>query len=206
MQSIIDQISERKAELTELQTAAAIDALSEWYGPVIDKAERKLDSVLRANTSRRIKIYMIQEIMSEVRENSAARVACKKGCSNCCHQQVKLSQLEADAIGDRIGRQAVNLRPGHRIRHINAYGPETPCSFLLDGSCSIYENRPVVCRNLVNADHDNLLCSFENVELMRQNDSRCVHIPMPDAGVLVEACINLGQNMVHGDIRDFFPA
>ena len=206
MQAILDQLAKRKAELAEFQTTEAMDAISEWYGPLIDKAERKLDAVLIANTSRRIKIYMIQSIMSEVREDPSARVACKKGCSNCCHQQVTLSQLEADAISDRIGIKAVTLRPGHKVRSVNAYGPETPCSFLLDGSCSIYENRPVVCRNLVNADRDNLLCSFENVELMRQNDPRCVYIPMPDAGALVDACINLGRNTVHGDIRDFFPA
>jgi Fe-S-cluster containining protein len=206
MQSILDQLAERKVELAELQTSDAVDALSEWYGPLIDKAERKLDAVLTANTSRRIKIYMIQSIMSEVRENPTARVACKKGCSNCCHQQVKLSQLEADAIGDRISRRPVTLRPGHKMRRINAYGRDTACTFLLDGACSIYENRPVMCRNYVNADRDNLLCSFENVELMIKNDPRCVYIPMPDAGVLVEACINIGRNTVHGDIRDFFPA
>lgn len=206
MKSIVEQIAERKNVLAELEAPDALAAMHKWYKPQLLSTRKHLQAAISANTSRRIKIYRIQTIMSELRENPAAHTACKKGCSNCCHMHVMLSQSEADAIGSRIARRPIQLNPEHKMQGVNAYGRETPCTFLVDGACSIYENRPFICRDYVNSDRDNLLCSFENWDLLKTNDPRCVFVPRPDAQFLVKTYINICRADVFGDIRDFFPA
>lgn len=206
MKSIIEQIIDRKVALAELLEPEALAEMDRWYEPQRLSAGKKLADALSANTSRRIKIYKMQAIMSEFRENPAAKTACTMGCSICCYQQVKIGQTEANGIGDRIGRKPVQLNSRFKMKDFKEYGRNTPCSFLKDEACSIYENRPLLCRNLVNSDRDNLLCSFENWDLQRANDPRWVSIPMPDAQFIVDAFINICRAEVCGDIRDFFPA
>lgn len=206
MKSIVEQIAERKDVRAELEKPDALATMVKWYEPQLLSSGKKLHAALSANTSHRIKIYRIQTIMSEFRENPAAHTACKKGCSNCCHMQVHLSQTEANAIGDRIGRRPIQLNSEHKMQDVNAYGRETPCTFLIDGACSIYENRPFICRDYVNSDRDNLLCSFENWDLLKANDPRYAVFPRPDTQFLTEAYINICRADVFGDIRDFFPA
>lgn len=205
MKTIFELLAERKKELVRFDSDEESNALSAWYEPQLLLASKKLSDAIDSNTSRRLKIYKIQTIISEIRENPAARTACKKGCSNCCYQQVKISQTEADAIGARIGRKAHQLRVAFKMKDVNAYGRETPCTFLVGGACSIYQNRPFVCREFVNSDRDNLLCSFENWDLLKANDDRYVHIPRPSAAFLHEAYISISGASEYGDIRDFFP-
>lgn len=116
-----------------------------------------------------------------------------------------MSQTEADAISHKIAKQAVQLSSGYVLPEIHEFGKDTPCTFLKDGACSIYENRPFMCRNMVNLDVDPLLCGFENWDLDRTKDSRFTGIPMLGAGPLMEAYQKLASQDKVGDIRDFFP-
>jgi len=70
----------------------------------------------------------------------ATFAACSKGCSHCCKIDVQITALEAEMICVGTGiphASGANLTRGH----------SSPCPFLSgDGSCGIYENRPLVCR------------------------------------------------------------
>lgn len=116
-----------------------------------------------------------------------------------------MSQTEADAIGYKIGRMPVQLRSNYILPEIDSFGPEMPCTFLSNNACTIYEDRPFACRNLINLDIDPLLCGFENWELSRAKDTRSTGIQMLGAGPLAQAYSTLSGRDQIGDIRAFFP-
>lgn len=83
--------------------------------------------------------------------------SCKKGCSACCHMEVEITSYEAEILKDLV-------QAGHEIdsekllkqscRELQdplwKQGPrniDSKCVFLnQEGSCSIYEHRPAMCR------------------------------------------------------------
>lgn len=87
---------------------------------------------------------------------------CRPGCSSCCHQMVlctpfeifliarylldKKSTSELDAIKARLSELSpLPLDTDAR------YGRDKPCALLENERCSIYEQRPLVCRTLLSA-------------------------------------------------------
>jgi Fe-S-cluster containining protein len=77
------------------------------------------------------------------------RLACKRGCSNCCrtHTDIPLYPLEATGI---YWYCTEKIKDGH-VREIlkkqlkeHVNGP--PCPFLIEDACSIHPVRPVACR------------------------------------------------------------
>jgi Fe-S-cluster containining protein len=84
-------------------------------------------------------------------------LSCKKGCSACCHMEVEVTSYETGILkaiidgGHKIDRERL-LRQSLRSLQDPAWkqgtrNPENRCVFLnQEGSCSIYENRPVMCR------------------------------------------------------------
>jgi Fe-S-cluster containining protein len=169
---------------------------------------KKLATIVNDNATLKSKIKRLQALTSEARQPTAASVPCKKGCCACCYIQVEMSQAEADLIGDAIGRPAVRLPPGNHTTSKDLLGrPNTPCPFLDDGACAIYEVRPVVCRNFAIADIDNLLCSFENMALAAAKDPRAINVPMLHAGPIFAAYreLNYAKKQSWADIRQYFP-
>jgi Fe-S-cluster containining protein len=102
-------------------------------------------------------------------------LACKKGCAACCTQSVTMTSMEGEMILDfvrREGREKWLLekldrdRPGkstaamttnhfakacldHQEVCVDNWGSWdfTPCIFLVENTCSIYEVRPFGCRS-----------------------------------------------------------
>jgi len=98
------------------------------------------------------------------------KIHCARGCSDCCRQIFSITELEAAAIS----RLAKTLPPATRLvleanarsykpkrkellkqhGYIRAWGqlpqPETrlPCPALIDGSCAVYDQRPITCRKV----------------------------------------------------------
>lgn len=72
------------------------------------------------------------------------------------------------------------------------------CTFLVDGSCSIYEHRPLACRNQINLDRDALMC-----ELV---EGSAPQVPYADMTPHKAAYIQLfGFGQRYADIREWFP-
>jgi Fe-S-cluster containining protein len=88
-----------------------------------------------------------------------APIACKSGCSFCCHLRVTVAPHEAIALLHHLRSQAL---PGSLAREIEqrvlanadqiAHMTEeqhlsrnVKCAFLVDGTCSAYQARPMAC-------------------------------------------------------------
>jgi hypothetical protein len=87
-----------------------------------------------------------------------AGIACRAGCSFCCHLRVMVYPHEAIALfrylGSRMPKEQANLvrqrvlQNADALRAANREGraaPRTACAFLIDGKCSAYEVRPGAC-------------------------------------------------------------
>lgn len=204
MDEVVARIDARKITLAT-RVPEVMGKIENSFDPYKQKFERELEAVMKGGGSRRHKMAKLQTLVSELRTISQEYAACKKGCSDCCSQRVMLAQTEADAIGYKIGKSATQLGPNYSIPQIHEFGITTPCQFLSDGSCSIYEHRPFMCRNMLNLDVDSLLCGFENWDLNNKQDPRFTGIPMLGAGPLQDAYMKVAANDRFGDIRDFFP-
>lgn len=179
--------------------------IEQAFAPLEAGLAARLNRVVADNSSRRSKLANIQALVSEVRQVAGPHTACRQGCSACCHQRVMMSQSEADAIGQRIGRAAMQLPANYVAPDVHDFGRDTPCPFLVENACSIYEHRPFVCRNYVNLDVDALLCGFENLALAKAGDPRHTPVPHLDPGPLLGAYRQVAGKDRMGDIRAFFP-
>ncbi len=74
-----------------------------------------------------------------------ASVACRAGCSFCCHLRVMVYPHEAIALfrylGARLAREQADLVRQRLLGNATHRG----CAFLIDGQCSAYEARPSAC-------------------------------------------------------------
>ncbi len=80
---------------------------------------------------------------------SPAAFQCGPGCESCCHVRIGVFTVEAAPIRDALARLATTdpaLRT--RVRH-QADDPEHAerCALLVDGRCSVYDARPLICRS-----------------------------------------------------------
>ncbi|MBL8970544.1 MAG: YkgJ family cysteine cluster protein [Myxococcales bacterium] len=80
---------------------------------------------------------------------SPAAFSCGPGCESCCHVRIGVFTVEAAPIRDALARLAVTDPPLRaRIRH-QADDPKHAerCALLVDGRCSVYAVRPLICRS-----------------------------------------------------------
>jgi len=96
------------------------------------------------------------------------RIHCRAGCSDCCHQLFQITEIEAAYISLGVSRMQPPARDRLRSRaaaylderralvsrvgepeawgSLPAPGTRLACPALVDGVCSIYEFRPLICR------------------------------------------------------------
>ncbi len=153
------------------------------------------------------RIHWLRRAADAGTQEVAKLAACRDGCSHCCHQAVVLSKAEAQIIAKAIG---ATLNPaagrlGMFTENLNAAKLEMQrryagqaCVFLRAGRCSIYLQRPLVCRLLVNLDDDDLLC-----QIVDEGESPVV--PYLNMGHQeIRAAILLGSHQSYDDIREWF--
>jgi uncharacterized protein len=80
----------------------------------------------------------IDKKVAELSTIHASQMACKKGCDACCFS-FKVFPVEFYAIKSSTGLKG-DFNPNDLIN-----GNER-CLFLIDHTCVIYENRPIICR------------------------------------------------------------
>lgn len=116
---------------------------------------------------------------------AAARstVACRAGCGTCCHNDVAVQAHEVLIAAEHIQKTfppaeleaLVAAAAAHRAAYAAkrdlpaGQRPQTPCVLLREGSCSIYEDRPEICRayhsnNVAGCIH-NLAAGYEQVNV-----------------------------------------
>jgi hypothetical protein len=133
-------------------------------------------------------------------------VACKPGCSQCCHMNTMIYEHEAVRPAKVSGRKMKRLPfPGREV--VVLQGDRfngQPCPFLVDNQCPVYEDRPLVCRTHHSLREDASLCD------MAIPASQHVRPPMydPDLIETPSATINEahGAREPWGNIGKFFPS
>lgn len=157
------------------------------------------------STKAMLRIRPIHEVADKLSALVAPHVACKRGCSHCCHIRVAISDAEAHYIGQKIGVKPVAAsQAAKKMKDMKAYSYETPCTFLENGECSIYENRPTVCRTHASFDIDAETCNL----IDDNGKTRHGQVPVPELLGINDALntvIRLVANTPMADIRDFFP-
>jgi len=83
-------------------------------------------------------------------QGSGARLACRAGCSFCCHLRVNVLPHEAIALFRYLQARmpaAVAARVRGALQQYGATPSAGPraCAFLVDGECAAYEVRPSAC-------------------------------------------------------------
>jgi Fe-S-cluster containining protein len=86
-------------------------------------------------------------------------MACKKGCSACCYVSISVFESEAQrildwalALSSASKQELANLLKHKAEKGAEDWGKDAAgqkrkaCAALVDGACSIYEARPVICR------------------------------------------------------------
>jgi uncharacterized protein len=75
--------------------------------------------------------------------NSVPKVHCKGLCQDQC-TQVPIMPIEALYLTRK--HDAWIHMSNHRGRYMPTLGHNEPCQFLKDGRCSVYDDRPLICR------------------------------------------------------------
>jgi Fe-S-cluster containining protein len=82
-------------------------------------------------------------------------MSCRQGCTQCCHVDLSVFSVEADFIRQWWNQLSESERKLRREQWAMAQAKGknlldqivSPCRFLIEGGCSIYEARPVICRS-----------------------------------------------------------
>jgi len=85
----------------------------------------------------------VDDFSGQMYSRYPTRFACRAGCDGCCQTERVVSDMEFDALALAVAA----LDAETRARLAAAATPDGPCPLLLDGRCSVYAQRPVVCRS-----------------------------------------------------------
>jgi hypothetical protein len=107
--------------------------------------------------------------------DGGARLACRAGCSFCCHLQVRVLPHEAIALF-RYLQSRMAPATAERVRgKIREYAPASgaaghaparrPCAFLVEGECSAYAVRPSACAAYHSVSRQRCEQSFDDPSL-----------------------------------------
>ncbi len=113
--------------------------INEWPRALAEREERIFEELSSSREPSLKKLENIYAFLDDLLSFVANYTPCRKGCSYCCYMKVAVSPLEAEYIQTNL---RIKQRPN--LQRKDTYG--TPCPFLKDGACSIYEYRPFVCR------------------------------------------------------------
>ena len=148
------------------------------------------------------KVIRLREIADKVGAAIAPFTPCRKGCSACCHKPALISEMDAMLISEATGkplaapRRVFDVTAGEEARR-SFFAPYagTPCPFLKDDACSIYEHRPIVCRV-----HHSLEATPAPCDQPTRNVAALDLTPIYATELRMA-----GPLMVWSDIREFFP-
>jgi Fe-S-cluster containining protein len=129
------------------------------------------------------KLNWLRKEVDSLLKESSGNSQCKKGCHYCCYHPISLSVLEMEDIKtlkkephpERLEAQKGHFNGSQEIQY-----EDRACVYLKEGTCSIYENRPLICR-LTHVASEPIHCHLEN------NEVPIEHLPVTKAALLVGA-------------------
>lgn len=93
-------------------------------------------------------LRLIDDGVRPVMERYPEQVRCGPGCSDCCHQSFRVSELEGALLREGLAELDPVARADIEARAVAYRADERqPCPVLgADGRCRLYEHRPRICR------------------------------------------------------------
>jgi hypothetical protein len=96
-------------------------------------------------------VEQVDRLAARLASRYARHLACRAGCSGCCHHHLSVFPVEADAAREAIEAlppeiRAVVERQAREITRREADDQPVACPLLVEDRCSIYEARPLICR------------------------------------------------------------
>ena len=129
-------------------------------------------------------------------------VACGPGCSYCCHMNTIIYEHEARRLAEVSGRKmaAVPYRPPNVVSSEGMRYNSIPCPFLVADECSVYDDRPLVCRVHHSLSNRASECDPLGGGQPHMYDPDIIEVPYK----LLNEAANPMEPM--GNIAEFFPA
>jgi Fe-S-cluster containining protein len=114
---------------------------------------------------------MLRGLMAPKPEQAPPHVECRAGCSFCCHQNVEVTIPEAILVANAIRgpidpRHAILLDTATATASLTQHDrmkTGRACPLLVDDDCSVYADRPMLCRALLSSDAKRCETAFRNV-------------------------------------------
>ncbi|MBL4683137.1 MAG: YkgJ family cysteine cluster protein, partial [Nannocystaceae bacterium] len=78
-------------------------------------------------------------------ERSPTQFSCRAGCHECCRRGLSVFAIEAVRIENALEQLPDGARAQVRAQAMRP--DEALCPLLLDGLCSVYDERPIICRS-----------------------------------------------------------
>ena len=96
----------------------------------------------------RVHLAILDDGVAPVVARYSEHIMCQAGCSECCHQTFRVSELEGELL--RAGLAAATPAvQAEIVARAAAYQPgrkEACPALAADGTCQVYEHRPRICR------------------------------------------------------------
>ncbi len=112
-------------------------------------------------------LRVLDQGIAEVTAHHREHMQCRAGCSDCCKQTFRVSELEGALLLEGFRMMAPQLRAA-LLSRAKAYQADVgmPCPVLTDSAtCGLYDHRPRICRKygipLWHPDHPNELRTCE---------------------------------------------
>lgn len=163
---------------------------------LLETFNRRLRALVTSSAPTWIRLQELYSLADDYAVHIAPRATCRRGCSHCCNVGVRLFEQEAQMLAQRIGVKAKTTKLRDTWREFD-YGYHRPCTFLVNGECSIYEHRPFACRALYNMDEDSLLCEL--------HPPLSIPVPYFNLSLLWRAYLTICAPHKSNDIRTYFP-
>ena len=101
-------------------------------------------------------VQIVDQALAEATRRSGSWLACRPGCTQCCHGPFEITQLDAERLRHGLAElerhdprraNAVRERAGRATR-IESFSDDDPCPALdpETGTCDLYASRPITCR------------------------------------------------------------
>jgi len=142
----------------------------------------RLEEARHSGTLAPLGAFLQENYRSAWRAEPRKALACRRGCSHCCHAWVSAKAPEvliAEAAIPARDREAVCAAVDEAYAATGGLGPEqraalaAPCPMLAAGECRIYGARPATCRTAVSLDAAVCAAAF-------RPNAAPVDIPTPD--------------------------
>lgn len=152
----------------------------------------------------RAKVILLRRMTDQFGAAVVPAAPCQRGCTACCHMATLVTVEEAALIAKQTGaRMTMPARFNEALEKaaLRERHSGVPCTFLHNGGCAIYAERPLACRMHYTLDADNLLCHIVPGHPV-------THLPMANTrelDMLIMQAHGGPHQIRYADIREFFP-